>query len=65
MTEDKFVTLIPCKLFDACLQALALAGANELAGSSRICSNLIAVSNPFSKTAISSLSRGGGRCCFC
>ena len=55
-TEDKFVDLARCKLFDACLRTLSLADANEFAGSSRICSILInSGSNPFSKTAIFSL----------
>ena len=52
-----FVTLIPCKLFDACFRALSLADANELAGSSCICSIMIYDSNPFSKTTIFSLSQ--------
>ena len=51
-TEDKLVEFIPCKLFDACLQALSLVDAKVRTGSSRICSFLIDGNNPFSKTVI-------------
>ena len=51
-TEDRWIVLSPCRLFDACLRVRSLAAANISTESSRTCSFLIEGSNPFSKTAI-------------
>ena len=48
-TKDKFVASTPCELFNVRLRALSLADANEVAGSSRICSILIDGNYSFKK----------------